>query len=541
MAIVKCAGCGALIEIPNNKNFIFCSECGTKCQADAAPIGSALLKRGYLALEDAEWTNAKNFFEQSLNENPECADAYLGKLLADLKLKAKEDLKNCAKPFDGNNNYSKIIRFASDDLKAEIEGYIEFINTRNSSDATENEYLAASKIANTSKSSHKLHEARKRLIALGDYKDAPQLADKCAEKYVAISSKSEKTESIVLKIISVLSTAVALLIIIAIVIPSLIIPTFKYNNAINLIEKEQYAEGIKILSELKYFKDSQAIISDNILHLIKGNTIAADYNHTFAVNEDGTVSVTGYREEIGYYHKSYKSHYCDNCSVESWEDIVAISVGENVTAGLKSDGTVVTTNSDISISQDKIIQIAAGDDHVVALMADGTVTYDHAEWKAHYVSEWTDIVCVAAGANHTVGLKSDGTVVATGDKDNGQCNVESWKDIVTIAAYGNVTVGIKADGTIVTTQSKSDISDWQDIVAIANGNGFTVGLKSNGTLVTTSTKYTHEISKLRDVVSIAAGNDHIVALKSNGKLVAIGDNEYNQCNVDTWESIRIPQ
>lgn len=36
---------------------------------------------------------------------------------------------------------------------------------------------------------------------------------------------------------------------------------------------------------------------------------------------------------------------------------------------------------------------------------------------------------ISAGLRHTVGLKSDGTVVAMGDNDYGQCDVNGWTDI----------------------------------------------------------------------------------------------------------------
>ena len=42
----------------------------------------SLLKRGMLALDDKEWGKADGFFEEVLNQNAECADAYLGKWLA---------------------------------------------------------------------------------------------------------------------------------------------------------------------------------------------------------------------------------------------------------------------------------------------------------------------------------------------------------------------------------------------------------------------------------------------------------------------------
>lgn len=42
----------------------------------------ALLKRGNMALEDKEWSKATDFFESVLNQDAECAEAYLGELLA---------------------------------------------------------------------------------------------------------------------------------------------------------------------------------------------------------------------------------------------------------------------------------------------------------------------------------------------------------------------------------------------------------------------------------------------------------------------------
>ena len=41
----------------------------------------ALLKRGYMALEDGEWDKADRFFEEVLNQDAECAEAYIGGFL----------------------------------------------------------------------------------------------------------------------------------------------------------------------------------------------------------------------------------------------------------------------------------------------------------------------------------------------------------------------------------------------------------------------------------------------------------------------------
>ena len=46
---------------------------------------ASLLKRGELALEDGDWTRADDFFEEVLNQDAECGEAYFGKLLAQEK------------------------------------------------------------------------------------------------------------------------------------------------------------------------------------------------------------------------------------------------------------------------------------------------------------------------------------------------------------------------------------------------------------------------------------------------------------------------
>ena len=42
----------------------------------------SLLKRGWLALEDEKWKDAAKFFDDALNYDAECGEAYLGKLCA---------------------------------------------------------------------------------------------------------------------------------------------------------------------------------------------------------------------------------------------------------------------------------------------------------------------------------------------------------------------------------------------------------------------------------------------------------------------------
>ena len=51
----------------------------------SGPTLQSQLKRGYMALEDQDWSSADTFFDKALDMDPECAEAYLGKALADAK------------------------------------------------------------------------------------------------------------------------------------------------------------------------------------------------------------------------------------------------------------------------------------------------------------------------------------------------------------------------------------------------------------------------------------------------------------------------
>ena len=60
--------------------------------SDVAP----LLKRMFMYLEDGEWDKANEYAERVLDKDPENAEAYLGKLMAELKVCRREALKNQA-------------------------------------------------------------------------------------------------------------------------------------------------------------------------------------------------------------------------------------------------------------------------------------------------------------------------------------------------------------------------------------------------------------------------------------------------------------
>ena len=86
-----------------------------------------LLKRAFMFLEDGDWASADEYCEKVLDAEPECAEAYLGKLMAELHVSKREALKDQKEPFDENKNYQKVIRFGTPELKDTLNEYVDSI------------------------------------------------------------------------------------------------------------------------------------------------------------------------------------------------------------------------------------------------------------------------------------------------------------------------------------------------------------------------------------------------------------------------------
>ena len=171
-------GIKKILDADTPKPTVVAETVVTAGNANTAP----LLKRAFMFLEDGDWDRADDFCEQVLNIDPECAQAYLGKLMAELKIKKQAGLKDCAEPFDGLNNYQKALRFADDGLKSALTGYIEHIVTRNENARLEGIYNKAHNTMVGATVEGSFQEAAKLFASISQYKDAADLAEQCREK-----------------------------------------------------------------------------------------------------------------------------------------------------------------------------------------------------------------------------------------------------------------------------------------------------------------------------------------------------------------------
>ena len=129
-----------------------------------------LIKRGALALEDGDWSNANKFYEQILDEDVEEFRAYLGKLCAELKINFEKDLVNANRDFSGSDNYRKAIRFADDAAKKKIEEY-----------NMQSMYNQAMEAFERSVTNTEFLEVKELFDRTPNYSDCAQMSEKCTE------------------------------------------------------------------------------------------------------------------------------------------------------------------------------------------------------------------------------------------------------------------------------------------------------------------------------------------------------------------------
>ena len=152
-----------------------------------------LLRRVTFFLEDEDWKRADAFCEQVLNQEPENAQAYVFKLMIDLRVKKQEELADCESPFDQNSNYQRAMRFANEGLSSELAGYITHINERIEYNRLSTIYDEAVRQMDSATGEAAYKKAADVFESIKEFKDSASLSLKCLE--MAEASKQNITYS----------------------------------------------------------------------------------------------------------------------------------------------------------------------------------------------------------------------------------------------------------------------------------------------------------------------------------------------------------
>lgn len=156
------------------------AERGT--QPAANPNAASLLERAFMFLEDGDWTEADRYCDRVLDIEPKCAEAYLGKLMAELEVREQEQLRDQKEPFDQESNYQKVIRFGDESLKKTVAEYIEHIQMRNEDARKESIYRHAMEMMKNADTERAYEKSAELFDSISEYMDAAALAEKCFEK-----------------------------------------------------------------------------------------------------------------------------------------------------------------------------------------------------------------------------------------------------------------------------------------------------------------------------------------------------------------------
>ena len=269
--------------------------------ANVAP----LLKRAFMFLEDGDWARADEFCEQALNLEPENAEAYLGKLMAEMHVKTRRGLADCEQPFDGSGNYQKTMRFGTDALKKELTGYIEHVNELSETARKTGIYDKAVAAMNSANSESAYKSAATTFKTIPGFKDANALAEKC----LIIAEKAAKKRK---KIIAIMAPILIACIAFLIVLTTVIIPSARYNNSVEKYGKEwvdlvRNADVGDVIKLGKYEQDNNITNGQEEIEWI-------------ILKQDGVslLLISKYALDCQQYNTFYTDVTWETCSLRKW-------------------------------------------------------------------------------------------------------------------------------------------------------------------------------------------------------------------------------
>lgn len=148
-----------------------------------------LLERAFMFLEDGNWDKADIYCESVLDQNPKCAEAYLGKLMAEVEIRKKEDLSKAKEPLDRSDNYKKVMRFADESLRERLS---------NAKEVQHHEQLYAEAMACMTAASDEeaYRNAAQKFYSLGSYKDSSSRREQCMQRADRIIADRRQREEI---------------------------------------------------------------------------------------------------------------------------------------------------------------------------------------------------------------------------------------------------------------------------------------------------------------------------------------------------------
>lgn len=216
-------------------------------------------------------------------------------------------------------------------------------------------------------------------------------------------------------------------------------------------------------------------------------------------------------------------------------EAIKVCEGGNFSVVLSKDGKVASSGLISKYSQtiekwENIVDIAVGENHVVAVDSNGRV-YCAGDGEACDIEGTRNVKKVFASSNASIVMNENGTLSYSGTVI-GSSYLKDFVNVKDIASSDNILAILNNDNTLnVYSKSGSFLRSetWKDIVDVACGDDFVAGLNSYGKVYIEidNDKYTNEVNEWSNIIAIASGKDYLVGFDGK-RIYGIGVNNHNQ-------------
>lgn len=232
------------------------SDVSTKSKNTSDKNEDALVKRVFLFLEDGNWESASEYCEKILDISPECAEAYLGRLMIKNKVRNISELASVKELIDSDNDYQRALRYGGEVVKTQLEECNRKIKENLDEDRRQREYDEAQSFCNKGDFANAV-EIYERII---DYKDSREKLEetrikleeqKAEQERVAEERRIKRAKEIALaKKYSVIAAGIVVLLLL---VWTFIMPFILVKSAESALSKDQYeAARAKYYAVRKY-------------------------------------------------------------------------------------------------------------------------------------------------------------------------------------------------------------------------------------------------------------------------------------------------
>ncbi len=144
-----------------------------------------LLQRAFSFLEDKDWEKADAYSEAALDLEPENAEAYTVKLMAEIHIRFLEESILQTVPLENSQLYEKALQYADTELALKLQKYNKKIK-----DSLV--YTEATGLLATANSIPEVEKAQQLFRSISDYNDVSKKLEQCQKKISAISATLEE-------------------------------------------------------------------------------------------------------------------------------------------------------------------------------------------------------------------------------------------------------------------------------------------------------------------------------------------------------------